>query len=113
MTGLLDRLEQRGYLGRLADPSDRRRLRLTLSDAGLAASLNVERTLSQDIAARLDRAPILQLAALEQALDLLALVVDDLEQDSPRLGPVAVEDEELWDAPELDAEATRPAAAAG
>src|SRR3954451_19040295 len=53
VTGLLDRLEQRGYLRRLADPSDRRRLRLTLTDAGLAASLAVERMLSQDIAAQL------------------------------------------------------------
>jgi DNA-binding MarR family transcriptional regulator len=113
VTGLLDRLEQRGYLRRLADPSDRRRLRLALTDAGLAASLAVEWMLSQDIAARLERASIPQIDALEQALDLLALVVDDLEQDWPRLGPVAVEDEELWNAPELDAESTRPAAAAG
>jgi DNA-binding MarR family transcriptional regulator len=113
VTGLLDRLEQRGYLHRLADVSDRRRLRLALTDAGLAASLAVERMLSQDIAAHLDRASISQLDALEQALDLLAFVVDDLEQDSPRLGPVAVENEELRDAPEHEAAAARSAAAVG
>ena len=113
VTGLLDRLEQRGYLGRLADPSDRRRLRLALTDAGLEASLNVERMLSRDIAARLERASISQREALEQSLDLLALVVDDLEQDSPRLGPVAVENEELRDAPEHEAAAARSAAAVG
>jgi DNA-binding MarR family transcriptional regulator len=111
VTGLLDRLEQRGYLCRLADPNDRRRLRLALTDAGLAASLAVERMLSRDIAAQLDRAPTPQLEALEQALDLMALVVDGLEQDSPQLGPVPVEDEKPWDAPECDAAAADPAAA--
>jgi DNA-binding MarR family transcriptional regulator len=113
VTGLLDRLEQRGYLGRLADSSDRRRLRLALTDAGLAASLAVERMLSQDIAAELDRAPIPQLAALEEALDLLELVVGGLENDSPRLGPVPVVNEELWDAPEHEAATARSAAAIG
>jgi DNA-binding MarR family transcriptional regulator len=113
VTGLLDRLEQRGYLRRLTDPSDRRRLRLALTDAGLAASLAVEQMLSNDVAAHLDRAPVPQLDALEEALDLLALVVDDLEQNQPRLGPVPVEDKELWDAPERDAEATGSAAAVG
>src|SRR3954467_2983188 len=58
VTGLLDRLEQRGYLRRLADASDRRRLRLALTDAGLTASLAVERRLSQDVAAQLDHAPV-------------------------------------------------------
>ena len=113
VTGLLDRLEQRGYLTRLADASDRRRLRLALTDTGLAASLAVEHMLSRDIAAYLDRAPILQLDALQQALSLLERVVDGLEQDSPRLGPVAVEDRELWDAPDHEDIAAESAAAAG
>src|SRR5215212_11279865 len=53
VTGLLDRLAQRGYLQRLADASDRRRLRLALTDAGLAASLAVEHLLSRDVAEHL------------------------------------------------------------
>ncbi len=113
VTGLLDRLEQRGYLRRLADSSDRRRLRLALTDAGLAASLEVEHMLCQDIGAYLDRAPVPQLDALEQALDLLERLVDGLEQDSPRLGPVPVEDTELWDAPDHEDIAAESAAAAG
>jgi DNA-binding MarR family transcriptional regulator len=113
VTGLLDRLEQRGYLTRFADASDRRRLRLALTDTGLAASLAVQQMLSQDVAAYLERAPAPQLDALEQALGLLESVVDGLEQDSPRLGPMAVENEDLWDAPEHDADATRLAASAG
>ena len=113
VTGLLDRLEQRGYLRRLADASDRRRLRLALTDTGLAASLAVEQMLSRDIAAYLDRAPAPQRDALEQALDLLERVVDDLERDAPRLGPVSVDDEEHWDTPEHDADAAGSAAAVG
>src|SRR3954465_730980 len=49
VTGLLDRLGQRGSLCGLADRSARRRLRLAFTDAGLEASLAVERMLSQDI----------------------------------------------------------------
>jgi DNA-binding MarR family transcriptional regulator len=113
VTGLLDRLEQRGYLTRLADAGDRRRLRLALTDTGLAASLAVQQMLSQDVAAYLERAPVLQLDALEQALGLLELVVDGLEQDSPRLGPVAVEDGDLWDASEHDDATVGSTAAAG
>ncbi len=36
MTRLLDRLEERGVLERLADPSDRRALNIVLTEAGLA-----------------------------------------------------------------------------
>jgi DNA-binding MarR family transcriptional regulator len=50
LTGLLDRLENRGYLMRELDPSDRRSFRLPLTDRGqevaaraLAAIANLER----------------------------------------------------------------------
>ena len=36
MTRLLDRLEARGYVARVADPSDRRALNILLTDAGVA-----------------------------------------------------------------------------
>lgn len=115
VTGLLDRLEQAGYLRRLADPSDRRRLRLALTDAGLAASLAVEQLLSREIASQLERVSLAQLGALEEALVVLGLVVDGLEQEAPQLGPVAVADDELWDAPEPHLDEAEPAivAAAG
>src|SRR5580658_3018553 len=50
LTGVLDRLENRGYLTRELDPADRRSFRLPLTDAGqavagrvLAAVTNLER----------------------------------------------------------------------
>ncbi|MFN8590545.1 MAG: MarR family transcriptional regulator [Thermomicrobiales bacterium] len=113
VTGLLDRLEQRGYLRRLADPDDRRRLRLALTEAGMDASLAVERMLSEEIAAQLDQAPALQLEALEQALNLLEQAIVRLERRAPRLGPVPLDDEEPWEASARDDETVVAAMAAG
>jgi MarR family transcriptional regulator, organic hydroperoxide resistance regulator len=41
LTGLLDRLENRGYLTRELDPADRRSFRLPLTEAGQAAATRV------------------------------------------------------------------------
>ena len=53
LTGVLDRLEARGYLARELDPSDRRSFRLPLTEAGqamasrvLAAVADLERALA-------------------------------------------------------------------
>jgi DNA-binding MarR family transcriptional regulator len=98
VTGLLDRLAQRGYVQRLADASDRRRLRLALTDAGLAASVTVEHLLSRDVAEHLSHVPAADLESVARVLDLLERVVDALERDAPQLGPVAIEDEVLMNA---------------
>jgi len=41
LTGVLDRLERRGYLTRQADPADRRSFRLALTEAGESAGAKV------------------------------------------------------------------------
>ena len=41
LTGLLDRLENRGYLARELDPADRRSFRLPLTEAGQAVATRV------------------------------------------------------------------------
>ena len=41
LTGLLDRLENRGYLSRELDPADRRSFRLPLTEAGQAVATRV------------------------------------------------------------------------
>ncbi|MFY0576284.1 MarR family transcriptional regulator [Cystobacter fuscus] len=48
ITGLLDRLERRGYVRREPEPDDRRRLRMVLTEAGLAVSQQVRRALTGD-----------------------------------------------------------------
>ena len=42
LTGVLDRLESRGYLTRQLDPTDRRSFRLPLTEAGRAAAARVQ-----------------------------------------------------------------------
>ncbi len=57
LTGLLDRLENRGYLVRELDPSDRRSFRLPLTDLGqevAARALTAVADLEREALARLD-----------------------------------------------------------
>src|SRR4051812_3155567 len=96
VTGLLDRLEQRGYVRRRMDPGDRRRFRLALTESGLAASLAVQQLLSQELAEQFARASDEELEALQQALGVLEEIVAALERLSPRLGPMPTENEEVW-----------------
>ena len=98
ITGIIDRLERRELVRREPDPDDRRRLRLALTDAGLAASMLVERALNEELAAQLSRASLRELDELGRALDLLQRTFVALEAQTPR--PIAMSaDEELpvWD----------------
>src|SRR5215208_7348957 len=56
ITGIIDRLERRELVRREPDPNDRRRLRLALTEAGLAASALVERALTEELAAQFAKA---------------------------------------------------------
>jgi DNA-binding MarR family transcriptional regulator len=87
LTGIVDRLESRGLVRREPDPKDRRRLRLALTEHGIAASLDVERTLKDDLAAQLVTFSPDELAELGRSLDLLQRLFATLqEQDSPAGG---------------------------
>lgn len=81
VTGLIDRLEKRGYVRRVASTGDRRRVHLTLTDAGRAASRNAEGRLANELAAKLDRFSSDDLQTLEHGLTLLNGVIGDLEGD--------------------------------
>ena len=114
VTGLLDRLEQRGYLqpvGRRERPpppptgAHRRRTGRQLrrrAHAVPATSPSTSATRRPPTSSRWMR-----------ALDLLEAVVDGLERDSPRLGPVAIEDEMLGDALDQEEDAAGSSAAVG
>jgi DNA-binding MarR family transcriptional regulator len=71
VTGIVDRLEKRGYVQRQADDKDRRVVRLALTEAGRTESVSVEEQLVDLIAKRLSAQPTDQLAELARGLALL------------------------------------------
>jgi DNA-binding MarR family transcriptional regulator len=83
ITGIIDRLERRELVRREPDPDDRRRLRLALTASGLAASMVVERALTEELAAQLAQASPRELAELGRALDLLQRTFATLEEQTP------------------------------
>jgi len=71
LTGLLDRLENRGYLARELDPADRRSFRLPLTERGQAAATRVLTAiagLEHDALSRLSAAQIAGYHAVITAL---------------------------------------------
>ena len=71
LTGVLDRLENRGYLTRELDPADRRSFRLPLTEAGQAAAAQVRTAiadLERDALARLSPAQLAGYHAVITAL---------------------------------------------
>ncbi len=98
ITGVIDRLERRVLVRREPDPGDCRRLRLALTDTGLAASTLVERALTEELGEQISQASSRELAELGRALDLLQRTFAALEERTP--GPVemsAGDDLPAWD----------------
>lgn len=83
ITGLLDRLEQRGYVRREADPEDRRRLRLVLTESGREVAQEVRQALAGQMAAQFESASPAELKALDGTLDLLERALVALEAHTP------------------------------
>lgn len=86
VTGLLDRLEQRGLVRREGDPTDRRRLRLVVTPAGVAASERLGQAVVADLARQLAVGDAASLAALAMALPLLEQSIDALHVQTPATG---------------------------
>ena len=98
ITGIIDRLERRELVRREPDPDDRRRLRLALTDTGLAASKLVEGALTEELAAQLSQASPRELAELGRALDLLQRTFAALEAHAPKPGEMSAGDDlPAWD----------------
>ncbi|HEY0096425.1 MAG TPA: MarR family transcriptional regulator, partial [Archangium sp.] len=83
MSRFVDRVEKAGHVRREADPDDRRRLRMVLTEAGLAVSQQVRQALTSDLAAQFATASPAELKELGRALDLVERALGALEQRMP------------------------------
>lgn len=78
VTGIVDRLERHGYVRRVEDAVDRRRVQLELTEAGLAASVSVEESLTSEIAQHIAKLPEQQRQCLQEGLGVLLKVFNSL-----------------------------------
>lgn len=83
VTGLIDRLERRGYVRRVSGGTDRRRVHLALTEEGRAASTFVEDHLVREIAQRMASLEPGEIRDLERGLEVLSRLTADLESTSP------------------------------
>lgn len=97
VTGLLDRMEQRGLVRREADLEDRRRQRIVMTPAGAAASAAISQGLISELTAQLDLASAEDMAAVERTLTLLATAITALEATTPVPAGAMIENDNAWD----------------
>ncbi|MFL5758987.1 MAG: MarR family winged helix-turn-helix transcriptional regulator [Thermomicrobiales bacterium] len=89
VTGLIDRLEKRGYVQRVNQPGDRRRIHLALTEEGRARSIEVENFLISDIATQVRKLSAHEMEALERGLEILDRIVGELENEHAIQRPFA------------------------
>ncbi|MCA9859487.1 MAG: MarR family transcriptional regulator [Thermomicrobiales bacterium] len=83
VTGLIDRLERRGYVRRINSTDDRRRVLLALTDDGRAAAESVSGALHREMAAALSEFSFADLEKLDACLTKLRPVASELERTTP------------------------------
>ncbi len=83
VTGLIDRLEKRGYVRRINSTDDRRRVLLALTDEGRAAAESVSNLLQQEMATALSAFSSEEMDELDRCLTRLRPVATELERSSP------------------------------
>jgi DNA-binding MarR family transcriptional regulator len=95
LTGILDRLEKRGFVVRARDPADRRTVIVTVTEAGEQVLARAPSLLQKHLRQELGRMPDEERASL---LQTLARIADLMEADSSggakttRKGPVDAAD---------------------
>ncbi len=82
-TRLVDSLVERGWLERMPDPNDRRRIRLKTTAAGLAVQREIEAALYQYLSSRLASLDVDALALLEKCLDLVTHIWEVTSDTQP------------------------------
>lgn len=83
VTGLIDRLERRGYVRRIDSTEDRRRVLLALTDEGRAAAEAVTLLLRREMTGVLIALSPRELEELDESLTRLRPVAADLEESIP------------------------------
>lgn len=83
LTGIVDRLERRGYIRREDDPTDRRKLRLCLSDEGRRISIAVEQALVAEVTVEMADLTPQEIDDLGRGLTILHRVFDRLDSATP------------------------------
>jgi DNA-binding MarR family transcriptional regulator len=96
VTGLLDRLEERGLIQREPDPGDRRRLRIVMTAAGLGASERLGYAVVDDLATELGDTSPGERAALALAMSVLERKIELLLAQTPAPAQAGREPD-LWD----------------
>lgn len=87
VTGILDRLSNRGLVSRVRSDADRRRVHVTLTEAGQALAAKAPSPLQQRFAQRLDALPPEGQARIA---DVLQQIVRMMEADTLKASPVLV-----------------------
>lgn len=79
VTGLIDRLERRGFVRRESESEDRRRIHLELTEAGRAAGASVRRELALYFSCALGDLSEDEQDVLSSGLDVMLKVIGNLE----------------------------------
>ena len=91
VTGIINRLQQKGMVAKLPNPEDKRSSSIALTKKGKELLLNTPDLLHQRLSAKLEGLPADQIAQLQNSLDLITKLLEIEEIDAAPL----ISDDEL------------------
>ncbi len=94
VTGIINRLELKGYVARLPNPTDRRVTHIALTEAGLKLLDNAPNILHDKLAAYLDTLPDDSRSMIVRALDM---IIQSMEIENIDASPLLTIEEPIDD----------------
>jgi len=82
-TNLVQKLEERGWVERTADPADARAVRIRMTELGAKAQAEFRQAAADALAPRLARLPDDALADLQRGTQALAALLERIQPDEP------------------------------